>query len=723
MKAQRLAATLANDAPVTKVAGVSSARAAALSRLGIHTVRDLLTHYPRRYMDMSRIVTIASARIGQPATIVATVYEAVVKKPKPHLSLVEVTLVDETGTLIATFFRQPWLAKTLVPGTKVSVAGTVEFNYGFKRMTMPFLDALDADEDLTSGKIIPVHRATEKVPAGQMRRLIENALDGSALAYDPMPLELRSKYRLMTRMRALRAIHFPHSNDELAQARRRLVYEEVLLLELHLMREAKRSEAGLPPHQHRTSGPQLDALRAALPFSLTADQHAAVDAILANMAAPERMNHLLLGDVGTGKTVVAAFALCAAASSGTQALMMGPTEVLADQYASALGPLLDAAGVPWRKLTGSTPEADKADILRGLSDGSIAVAFGTHALIEPAVRCLSCSLVVIDEEQRFGVEQRAALVAKGANPDVLCMTATPIPRSLALAVYGSMTLSYMREKPHKGPARTTTALGFRERGKAYDAALAACARGEQVYVVCPLVGKKAPSDNPKTSKKQPMDSFKEEDDEPFIDSDLDMLDDNPKAAEAEAAFLQAKTFVDYRVGVLHGRMKAEEKRHVMEAFRAGDIHVLVSTTVIEVGVDVPRATVMIVEDADRFGLSQLHQLRGRVGRGTLAGHVFLVSSSSSQEAFDRLRAMEKTDDGFELAEFDLSLRKEGDILGNRQHGASSLKLVNVVRDGAVIEAAHRDAAALMKRDPDGASVGLRPLYREVDAVFSSERAR
>lgn len=711
----RLAATLASDAPVTAVAGVSSARAAALSSLGIRTVRDLLTHYPRRYLDMSRLTTIADARIGENATIVATVHEAIVKRPKPKLDLTEVTLVDGTGTLIATFFRQPWLAKALTPGTRVSVAGEVEFNYGFKRMTVPFLDKLDADET-AHGRVIPMHGATEKVPASQMRRLVANALDLATPAYDPLPLDLRTKYRLISRNAAIHAVHFPSSMQEAAQARRRLGYEEVLLLELHLMRESIKESQGSPAREHIVDGECMKALSAALPFSLTEDQTQAVQDILGRMAAPERMEHMLLGDVGTGKTIVAAHALAAAADTGTQALMMGPTEVLANQYASSLGPLLDAAGISWTLITGSTPQAQREAAIEGLASGAISIAFGTHALLEDSVACKDCSLVIVDEEQRFGVDQRAKLAEKGRGADVLLMTATPIPRSLALALYGSMTLSYVRQIPFDRPPRTTRVLGFRERGRAYDAALEACKRGEQAYVVCPLVGEKKPaSDKKKRNEAQEEDAF-----EPYIESDADMVGDNAKAAEAEAAFLQAKTFSAYKVGLLHGRMKADEKRRVMEEFREGKIDVLVSTTVIEVGVDVPRATVMIVEDADRFGLSQLHQLRGRVGRGKLPGEVYLIAATSNDEALARLSAMEKTDDGFELAEYDLSLRREGDILGNRQHGASALKLINVVRDAAVIEAAHQDARTIVERDPQGETDAVRALYHESDAMFASE---
>lgn len=715
----RLAAALRPGSPVTQLAGISAARAAALSRLGVQTVRDLLTYFPRRYIDMSRLQTIASAPIGQPATVVARVHEVKIKRPKPRFELTEVTLVDGTGAMIVTFFRQPWLAKSLPAGTRVSVAGTMEFNYGFKRMTSPFLDKLDADDDPSAGRIVPVYGATEGLPGATIRRLAAAALDSCACMHDPLPHELRVRYRLMSRHCALRAVHFPSSMAERAQARRRLAYEEVLLLEVQLMRRQKQAFEGRTPFAHRVDGPCFDRLFGALPFELTSDQMLAVEEVRCDMASPKRMNRMLLGDVGTGKTMVAAFALAVAADSGTQALMMAPTDVLARQHAAKLGPLLDAAGIRWELLTGSSSAGERARVLEGLASGEVSAAFGTHALLEDDVVCKRCTLVIVDEEQRFGVGQRDKLVSKGEAPDFLSMTATPIPRTLALALHGTMSLSYLREAPANAAGRRTEVVGFRERGRAYDAALAACARGEQVYVVCPLVGRKKPSDAEEVRQGRGKDRVDAaEDDQSYIESDDDMRGDDPKAAEAEAAFLQAKTFAAYKVGLLHGRMKPAEKRAVMDSFAAGEIDVLVSTTVIEVGIDVANATVMIVEDAERFGLAQLHQLRGRVGRASLPGEVYLVAATSDAVATERLAAMERTDDGFELAEYDLSLRREGDILGNRQHGAGMLKLVDMARDAALIEAAHDDARRLVESEArDGASDELKLLYREAEAAF------
>ena len=711
----RLKATLAFEAPVTSVRAVSPKRAQALAKLGIETVRDLVGNYPRRYIDMSQVKTVADAQIGETCSMKLRVFEVKLKRPKPRLQLVEVTVVDDTGTLIVTAFRQPWLADQLKPGMMVAVSGKVEFNFGFKRMVNPHIETLEADGSDFHGVIVPVHPSTGAVKLGMMRRLVINALEDVRGAIDPLPLSLRVKYRLMSKGNALECIHFPHSMAEQAQARRRLAYEEVLMLELMLIREGSRRSDGRTPTMHIVDGQHVAALDAAVPFQLTDEQERARTEIFAKMAAGKAANHMLLGDVGTGKTIVAAFALAAVADTGTQALFMAPTEILAQQHAAGLGPLLERAGVKSALLTGSTDSVEREVVIERLKAGDIDVLFGTHALIEDGVVCANCSLVVIDEQQRFGVDQRAALIAKGDCPDALYLTATPIPRTLALALFGNLSLSYIKQRPRASAPRRTYVHTLADRGVAYDEALAACGRGEQVYVVCPLVGEKHEAGDAEAKRND------EDDDYAFeciaIEDEGDMLGANARAAEDEAAFLQEKVFVDYSVGLVHGKLPAAEKQDVMHRFRAGEIHVLVATTVIEVGVDVPNATVMIVEDADRFGLSQLHQLRGRVGRGDLPGAVHLISGTKNPVALDRLAAMERTEDGFELASYDLSLRREGDILGNRQHGASALKLVNIVRDGAIIEAAHSDAQAILDEDPDLQTEQYRPLAREARAAY------
>ncbi|OUO90704.1 ATP-dependent DNA helicase RecG [Gordonibacter sp. An230] len=719
----RLAATLALDEPVERVRLVSPSRARALAGLGIKTVRDLVTHFPRRYIDLSAKETVASSVIGESCTIEGVAHEVKLKRPKPRLPLVEIALVDGTGVLVVTCFRQPWLAEQVKPGMRIAVAGKLEFNYGFKRMTNPYLEVL-GDEGAAEGMVIPVHPACEKVSAAWMRRLVGNALSACTGLLDPLPLELRARYRLMSRGTALTCIHFPQTMAEAAEARRRLAYEELLLLELMLMMQARERERGCEPVRHVVDGPRMAALAAALPFELTDEQQRAKEDILSALSAPRPANHLLLGDVGTGKTAVASFALAAAADTGVQALLMAPTEVLARQHGKSLGPLFDAAGMGWAVLVGSTPAAERDDILARLSSGDLDVLIGTHALLEDDVAPRRLGLVVIDEQQRFGVDQRVRLLSKGEAPDALYLTATPIPRTLALALYGGLTLSYLKRRPHGAASRSTKVHRKEDRGRAYDAARAALARGEQVYVVCPLIGQ----DTGERDAKAAGTRRREADEEAYeyaaisIEGEGDFEGDDVAAASKEAAYLQSHVFADYRVELLHGRMGANEKQAVMERFRQGETQVLVATTVIEVGVDVPNATVMIVEDADRFGLAQLHQLRGRVGRGEKDAEVHLVSASKSDAALSRLAAMERTDDGFELASFDLSLRREGDILGNRQHGASALKLVNVVRDGRIVEAAHADALSLLEEDPGLDLPEHRALAREVRRTFHEDNA-
>ncbi len=707
----RLRASLTLDSPVSSVKLVSDSRAQTLSTsMGVETVRDLLSCYPRRYVDLSRVCTIQQAVIGSQCTLAARVYEVKRKNPRPRLSLVEVSLVDDTGVIIATCFNQPWMADRLKPGMDVTVAGAVEFNYGFKRMTNPLIEPREQG-DAVKGKVLPIHPACAKLSRNMVGRMVSNALSITRGCYDPLPLSLRRKYRLYSRSEALRGVHEPESMDDAEQARRRLRYEELFFLELDLLQREQERSAGTAPFSHAVEGTQVQALRASLPFQLTEDQNQAVGDILSRMSQPTCMNHLLLGDVGTGKTVVACFALVAAAQSGTQAMLMGPTEVLVSQYGKALGSLLSAVGVTWATLMGSTPSAERAQIVEGFRSGAIQVLFGTHALLSEDVVPQHCSLVCIDEQQRFGVEQRHALVAKAPGCDALSLTATPIPRSLALALYGGLSLSYLHQAPSAQKGRTTKVCHFSEEGIAYDALRGAVARGEQAYVVCPLIGLKLPEPEKDLADESSMESTVEY---AMVEWGIehDDLGDTLSAATTHMEILQSQVVPEAKVALLHGKMQPAEKEQVMKRFREGEVDVLVSTTVVEVGVDVPNATVMIVEDADRFGLAQLHQLRGRVGRGSKPGQVFLVSRTRAPQALERLGAMEKTEDGFALSERDLSMRREGDIFGDRQHGRTALRLVNVVRDKAVIEAAYQDARNLF--DPalfseDERTLALREL--------------
>ena len=707
MTSERIRQTALLHEPVSSLRFVKAARAGQLERLGIHTRRDLIEHFPRRYLDMTEVTSVEAARIGDQVTCVGTVGEVTVRRPRRRLTIVEASLIDESGVLFGTWFNQPWVANSLKTGTRVTFSGTVEFNFGYKRMNSPFFEVLGEGPDDGSGvgRVIAIHPLTEGISSAWMRRLVATALEDADLVCDPLPVELRVKRDLMPRKDAWHDVHFPATMELAQQARERLAYEELLCLQLFLRMRRLGESGEVMPIPHRVDGPLLARMRSELPFALTDEQETAFGEIAADMASERIMNRMLLGDVGTGKTAIALLSLVIAADSGRQACMMAPTSVLAEQYRVKLGPLLDAVGIPWALLTGASSSSERERIRGGLADGSIRVAFGTHALIEPDITFDTLSLVIIDEQHRFGVEQRSALRAKGPGCDLLVMTATPIPRTLALTLYGDLECSYLRTRPKATAPTATKLLTKRGIARAYDAVRRAHAEGRQAYIVCPLVGVK-------TGRK---DDGATEDLNRRIEAGDDVTD--MKAAIDEQRFLATKVFPQMEVGLVTGRMGFEEKEAVMQRFRDGDIDVLVSTTVIEVGVDVPNATVMVVHDADRFGLSQLHQLRGRVGRGEHPGEVYLIATARTEEARKRLGALEATDDGFKLAEYDLALRHEGDVLGCRQHGYPPLKLVDIERDRPLIDAAHEDARMLLERHPGLDDAVCRPLAEELHERF------
>ncbi len=652
------------------------------------TVGDLVRHYPFRYLDLTAVAALRDVKAGTEATVVGRVHEVKVKKPKPRLTITEVAIVDGTGVLIGVWFNQPWVQTRFQEGERVAFAGKVEMDYGLRQIKNPFVEKLhEGDEDGSAGRIVPVHRTTDGLTTNWLRRLVSAAVDDYSDVPDHLPAAIRIARSLVPLASALKDIQFPRSMSDAHAARTRLAYDELLLLQLYMaMRRhaLTREQAGMT---HTLDGPHLANLRSHLPFTLTEDQLRSTAEILTDMAEPHPMNRLLLGDVGTGKTIVAAHALAACADSGTQAAMMAPTEVLATQYAEKVGPLLDATGVSWALLTGSTPAARRRDILSGIGSGEITVLFGTHALLEAHVEFKRLTLAIVDEQHRFGVNQRLGLRGKGAAVDLLVMTATPIPRSLALTLYGDLATSTLRMRPGDRQAVTTRAVKPHQATPAHKAVRAAVRDGRQAYVVCALV------DESNTAQ--------------------------AKAATREAERLKNEVFPDLRVGLLTGRMRPAEKAEAMRAFRAGEIDVLVSTTVIEVGVDVPNATVMIIEDADRFGLAQLHQLRGRVGRGAFPGEVWLVADPRSAEGRERLSTLVATSDGFELAEKDLALRGEGSVLGDRQHGLPDLRIADLIADLELVETARIDAVAIVSADPHLASPGHGPLLRQVKRTFTA----
>ncbi len=684
------------DLPVSSVPGVGPGLRSALAALGIESVGDLLTHFPRRYIDRSQIRPISALKEGEEPTVVATVRSAGRRALRGGRTLVEVVVGDGTGYLSLVWFNQDWPLERLKPGFTAAFSGRVRRAFGRLQMVNPSYDLLEeGGEPVHTGRLVPVHPATSRLSPPRVRRIVWRALNAfSRRIPDPLPRELSEKYGLPTLGDALWGIHFPSEPQAMERARARLVYEELLTLEVGLALK-KKAEEEVEGIAHLPRGPLVDAFLRHLPFELTRAQRRAMEEIAQDMSRPRPMHRLLQGEVGSGKTAVAAFACALAVQGGYQAAVMAPTEVLAEQHHRVFSSLLQA-GAPGENpslfdppeaprialLTSSLPPSKREEVRRAAAEGRVDVVVGTHALIQEGVGFARLGLVVIDEQHRFGVHQRVKLKEKGERPDVLIMTATPIPRTLALTLYGDLDVSILDElPPGRKPVKTlvfpSSEIG---REKAFKLLLGEVEQGRRAYVVCPLV-----------------------EESPDLEA---------KAVEEEAERLKSGLLRGLRVGLLHGRMRPQEKQATMEAFRKGEIQVLVATTVIEVGVDVPEATVMLVEDAERFGLSQLHQLRGRVGRGEAPGYFLLLADPKVPEAQRRLKAVARISDGFRLAEEDLRIRGEGELFGPRQSGVPDLKLARLVEDAEWVLRARRDAFELVERDPHLRS---HPLLREAVA--------
>ncbi len=667
--------------------------------LGIRTVGDLLHHYPRRYIDRSTVQRIGELRVGQTATVIGRVRQVEVRPTRRRgLSMVTVEIWDETGYLDLVFFNQPWIAQVYREGYEVAAWGVVGRRGRYLQLTNQEVELLRGGEaDLVhTGRITPIHRATEGVSTRTIRELVHRALARLPRIPDPIPPGICRAEGLLDLDAALRQIHFPSSEQERREAERRLKFDELFVLELGVAFRKHRVEAAQVGVAHEPRGPLVERLHASLPFEPTGAQRRAMAEIDAAMARPRPMNVLLQGDVGSGKTLVALHAALVAIQSGHQAAIMAPTEVLAAQHlrsmAALLGPLgavpypgSAAAGGPqpslfdgpaappaltFALLTAAVTGRERARILEGIARGEVHLVVGTHALVQEGVRFADLSLAVIDEQHRFGVHQRMALRGKGASPDVLIMTATPIPRTLALTYYGDLDVVILDEMPPgRRPVRTLLARTGEEREAAYELVRREVRAGRQAFVVCAAIDEANKSE--------------------------------VRAAEAEARRLAEEVFPDLSLALLHGRMRPAEKELVMEAFREGRHDVLISTTVVEVGVDVPNATVMLVENAERFGLAQLHQLRGRIGRGEHPGTCVLFDGTGgrSEEARARLEAMARTTDGFELADEDLRLRGEGTLFDVRQSGMPDLRLARLAEDLELVKRARARAFALIDEDP------------------------
>ena len=674
--------------PVTELAGVGPKAADGLAEMGIETVLDLVTHYPRRYVDRTQQARIRDLTVGAEAMVLGTVRKVEVRKTRSRRTIVQIDVFDGSAYLRCTFFNQPWRARQLPVGTEVVLFGKLELYRERRQMSNPVVDLVG---DRT-GRIVPIYPQSEKagLTTWDLGRLVAEALARAGELADPLPARFRDELDVAGRTWAFAEIHAPESMGASVAARKRLAFDELLRLQVALVLRKRALERDATGIRHRVGGPLVERFHAGLPFALTGAQQRANAAIAADLAGPHPMHRLLQGDVGAGKTVVALTALLTAVEGGYQGALMAPTEVLAEQHLLGVRALVDGLEVaddatltgdrPLRVdiLTNRTTATERERLRTGLLDGRVDVLVGTHALLTEGVAFRRLGVVVIDEQHRFGVEQRAALRGKGDDPDVLVMTATPIPRTAAMLVYGDLDLTVLDQlPPGRTPVTTVWARTPMEEEGAWAVVREQVGAGRQAYVVCPLV----------------------EDSEKI----------QARAATAELERLSAERLAGLRLGLLHGQLPAKEKEAVMAAFRRGEVDVLVATTVIEVGVDVANATVMVIEDADRFGIAQLHQLRGRVGRGADASWCYLLSESATPEVEERLGAMVRTTDGFELAEVDLDLRGEGAILGTRQKGRSDLKLASLRRDKQLVAEARRVAFALVDDDP---TLALHPILTD-----------
>ena len=690
--------------PVQRLRGVGERKEAALAQFGISSVLDLLTFYPRRWVDRSNEARISDLVPGQEALVLGTVRTVSKRLTRNRKALVTAVVGDGSGRLTVTFFNQPWRERQLSEGLNVSLFGRAEVFRGGLQMTNPVVDMIG---DRT-GRIVPIYPQSDKVAltTWEIAGFVENALERCAARgiADPVPWEVQRRLGLLDRTDALRLIHLPESMADQARARRRLAFDELLRVQTVLVARKRALEQASKGISHRVDGSLVGRLRAALPYELTGAQQRVIAEIEADLAATAPMHRLLQGDVGAGKTLVAVSAMLVAVQGGHQAALMAPTEVLAEQHAAGVRALLRDVTVPdpgnlfgdrplrIELLTNRVTGSERREVLAGIADGGVDIAIGTHALIQDKVAFRSLGVVVVDEQHRFGVEQRAALRDKagdGAVPDVLVMTATPIPRTAAMTVYGDLDVSVLDElPPGRTPITTRWAAGPLEQAEVWADVRSEVAAGRQAYVVCPLIGE---------SEKLELAS-----------------------AEETFELLRAGELAGLRVALLHGRMPAADKESVMDRFRRHELDVLVATTVIEVGVDVPNATVMVILDADRFGIAQLHQLRGRVGRGRHASRCWLVTSPEGPvaEPSPRIEALVASTDGFELAEVDLELRGEGTIMSTAQKGRSDLRLASLRRDRELVALARDAAVGLVGDDP---ALGEHPvLADELALLFSSE---
>ncbi len=672
------------DSLVTIVKGIAASSASKLAKLGVQTIRDLLYFFPRRHLDYSQRKPIAELEVGEEQTVLATVWEARIARLGPQQGT-EVIVGDETGNMRAVWFNQPFLAKNFPTNAQLVLSGRVSEFKGNKVFESPEWELVEDKELIHTGRLVPVYPLTRGLYPRQVRNIVKRVLDNWVWQVtDFLPQEIKSRCHLLDLPEAITQAHYPDSHLVKAEARKRLAFDELFLLQLGVLGKKRDWQESQPGNAFTINRESLNRFLNSLPFALTQAQQRVLQDILADLQESRPMSRLLQGEVGSGKTVVATAALLVAANNGYQGAFMAPTEILAEQHFKNICQLLSKISnekdeqsnvccyhglfshpVTFALLTGSLSEKEKAALHQQIQEGKIDIIIGTHALIQKAVEFSKLGLAVIDEQHRFGVLQRLALRQKGFNPHILVMTATPIPRTLALTLYGDLDLSVIDELPPGRQEIKTRWLRPEQRGRAYDFLRKQTLAGQQAFIICPLI--------------EESESIE------------------AKAAVVEYKRLSREVFSDLRLGLLHGRMAAREKEKVMQSFRDGKLDILVSTPVVEVGIDVPNATVMLVEAADRFGLSQLHQFRGRVGRGEKQSYCLLLAEKPSPEGSERLKAIEAIQNGFVLAEKDLELRGPGEFFGTRQSGLPDLRMAGL-SDTPLLELARNEAISLFQRD-------------------------
>ena len=674
------------DAPITTIRGLSAKLAPKFRRLGVETVRDMLYFFPRRHIDYSKRKTIAELEVGEEQTIVATVWQAQEAILGGRRST-EAIVGDETGNMRVVWFNQPYLAKQLRTNSQLVMSGKVSLFKGIKVFQSPEYEPLGSEDLTHTGRLIPLYPLTAGLSPRMMRRLVKETVDiWAPRLTDFLPGEVRRRAQLLELSEAIKQAHYPESELFKDRARKRLAFDELFLIQLGVLSRRRDWREGGEANQIKPDGEILEAFLRSLPFALTRAQKCALEEILADLAKVRPMSRLLQGEVGSGKTVVATAVLLATVASGDQGAFMAPTEILTEQHFSNISRLLAGAGheedeepnirtfssllsrpITLAMLIGSMKKSEKEEVHQAIAEGEVDIVVGTHALIQQEVEFQRLGLAIVDEQHRFGVMQRSALRQKGPNPHLLVMTATPIPRSLALTLYGDLDLSVIDELPPGRQLIETRELDPEERDKAYRFLRKEIGEGRQAFIICPLIEESAAIE--------------------------------AKAAITEYERLSEEVFPDLRLGLVHGRLKAGEKEGAMRKFRAGELDILVATPVVEVGIDVPNATVMLIEGADRFGLAQLHQFRGRVGRGDQRSYCILVAESPSPEGRERLALLERTQDGFLLAEEDLRLRGPGEFFGIRQSGLPDLRMAKL-SDMRLLELARSEAIRMFKQDPE-----------------------